>query len=340
MYGQLSLSLFIVMAFHEIERVGKANTYEKIIQCSLLATLSVASLIGNGFIFVLLVRFKFMRTSANVLVANLAIWDILLALIQTPLYIGYAVLKLPQIRGREVSLSIQTVNYLLGLGAISSMILLMSDRLMVLAYGWKYMTWKLPGKIFLVILVQFTFTVSLTMCLTLPLYSIDLGNATYEDYSKLYRSTEYTFVGKLTLASFLVLFTVLGVMTRMSIVRQRKTLHQLNIRIHTRMSNPIRRENRATGTVWIVVTIFVTSLLPMVLHVCSWRVTFNYKVWCKYFTSFLMLTPSAANPVIYFARTQRFRKALRQLLGKTKPKGICKKQPTSDFSKASEDTHL
>ena len=84
----------------------RIETYEKVIQISLLEIVMVVSLLGNGSVFILLARFKFMRTSANILVANLAIWDILQALTQTPLYIGYAVLQSPNIRGRTSSLLI------------------------------------------------------------------------------------------------------------------------------------------------------------------------------------------------------------------------------------------
>ena len=58
----------------------RMETYEKVIQCSLLKIVMVVSLLGNGSVFILPARLKFMRTSANILVANLAIWDILQAL--------------------------------------------------------------------------------------------------------------------------------------------------------------------------------------------------------------------------------------------------------------------
>ena len=65
------------------------------------------------------------------LVANLAIWDILQALLtQTPLYIGYAVLQSPNNRGRNLSVWIFFLHYLFGLGPVPTMALLMADRFM------------------------------------------------------------------------------------------------------------------------------------------------------------------------------------------------------------------
>ena len=310
------------MALHKNESVCQTKTYEKVIQCSLLVFLMIASIIGNGCIFVLLGRFKYLQTSANILVANLATWDILQALTQTPFYIGYAVFNSPNIRGKNLSASFTTLRYLFGLGTVSAMALLMTDRWIVLAYGLKYTAWKSPAKVFRVVLAQSVFCAIITICLALPLFSIDLGNVSYKEYFEVYYSTSHILAGQSILSFFLVIFAILAVVTWRAMGKQRQRLQRLGFRVHTGRDR-IGRDAKAAWTVWIVVVIFVVSFLPVILQVCS-LLPVDCKVWCKFFTAFLLFIPLASNPIIYFLRTQRFRRALKQLLYKKEVKEIPK----------------
>ena len=290
----------------------RMETYEKVIQCSLLEIVMVVSLLGNGSVFILLARFKFMRTSANILVANLAIWDILQALTQTPLYIGYAVLQSPNIRGKNVSFLIFFLRYLFGLGTLSAMALLMTDRFMALAYGMRYTAWKSTVKVFRVVMVQTIFCIISALSLTIPLYSIDLGNASPNEYSKAYRSTSHILVGQIILTSFLIIYAVLAIMTRKAIRKRKKALQDLNICVHKGRSQE-DRDAKAAATVWIVVVIFVVCFLPVITQLCAW-LPFDCTIWCQFFTGFFLFIPLASNPIIYYFRTERFRRALKRLL--------------------------
>ena len=290
----------------------QTEAYEKVIQCLLLEILMVVSLLGNGSVLILLARFKFMRTSANILVANLAIWDILQAITLTPLYIGYAVLQSPNIRGRTSSLLIVFLHYLFGLGTVSAMALLMTDRFMALAYGMRYTAWKSTVKVFKVVMVQAILCITTTSGLTIPLYTIDLGNASPNEYSKVYYSTNHTLIGQVILTSFLVIYAVLAIMTRKAIAKRKKALQELNIRVH-KGRNQEDRDAKAAATVWIVVVIFVVCFLPVITQLCTW-LPVDCTIWCQFFSAFLIFIPLASNPIIYYYRTERFRRALKQLL--------------------------
>ena len=290
----------------------RMETHEKVIQCSLLKIVMVVSLLGNGSVFILLARFKFMRTSANILVANLAIWDILQALTQTPLYIGYAVLQSLNIRGRTSSLLIFFLRYLIGLGTVSAMALLMTDRFMALAYGMRYTAWKLPVKVFKVVKVQVILCITTTPGLTIPLYTIDLGNASPNEYSKVYYSTNHTLIGQVILTSFLVIYAVLAIMTRKAIAKRKKALQELNIRVH-KGRNQEDRDAKAAATVWIVVVIFVVCFLPVITQLCTW-LPVDCAIWCQFFSAFFLFIPLALNPITYYFRTERFRRALERLV--------------------------
>lgn len=312
------------MTLHKNESICQTETYEKVIQCSLLTVLLIASVIGNGCIFLLLARFKYLQTSANILVANLATWDILQTLTWTPFYAGYAVFNSPNIGGKNLSLSFITLRYLFGLGTVSAMALLMTDRWMALAYGLKYTAWKSPAKVFRVVLAQSVFCAVITISLTAPLHSIDLGNVSYKEYDKAYLSTNHILAGQAILTFFLVIYAMLAAVTWRAMTKQRQRLKQIGLRIHTGRDR-IGRDTKAVWTVWIVVAIFVMSFLPVILQVCS-LLPFDCKVWCRFYSAFLMFTPLASNPIIYFLRTQRFRRALKQLL---------RKGPVKQFTKSS-----
>ena len=290
----------------------RIETYEKVIQISLLEIVMVVSLLGNGSVFILLARFKFMRTSANILVANLAIWDILQALTQTPLYIGYVVLQSPNIRGRTSSLLIFFLRNLFGLGTLSAMALLMTDRVMALAYGMRYTAWKSTMKVFKVVMVQVILCITATSGLTIPLYTIDLGNASPNEYPKVYYSTNHTLIGQVILTLFLVIYAVLAIMTRKAIAKRKKVLQELNIRVH-KGRNQEDRDAKAAATVWIVVVIFVVCFLPVITQLCTW-LPVDCTTWCQFFNAFFLFIPLALNPITYYFRTERFRRAFKRLL--------------------------
>ena len=66
----------------------------------LTVTLTSTSVLGNGFVLAVIGRFKSLRTVPNILVANLALVDLLNAVINLPLYILYAVLEASWFRGK------------------------------------------------------------------------------------------------------------------------------------------------------------------------------------------------------------------------------------------------
>ena len=59
----------------------------------ILSLVAIFAVLGNGFVLGIIVRFKKLRTFANILIANLALVDFSNALINGPLYLLWGVLK-------------------------------------------------------------------------------------------------------------------------------------------------------------------------------------------------------------------------------------------------------
>ena len=183
---------------------------------------------------------------------------------------------------------------------------------MALAYGMRYTAWKSTVKVFKVVMVQVILCITTTSGLTIPLYTIDLGNASPNEYSKVYYSTNHALIGQVILTSFLVIYAVLAIMTRKAIAKRKKALQELNIRVH-KGRNQEDRDAKAAATVWIVVVIFVVCFLPVITQLCTW-LPVDCTIWCQFFTGFFLFIPLALNPIIYYFRTERFRRAFKRLL--------------------------
>ncbi|XP_066028416.1 trace amine-associated receptor 13c-like isoform X2 [Pocillopora verrucosa] len=77
---------------------------EGIIQIFMIALVMVGSIVGNGMICLLLVRFKTLRTVPNILIAHMAVVDILNALTNMPLFIMWYISDVSYLKGLKIDL--------------------------------------------------------------------------------------------------------------------------------------------------------------------------------------------------------------------------------------------
>ena len=68
----------------------------------LLLLLAVFSVISNGFVLGIIPRFKKLRNYDNILIANLALVDLLNALINIPMYLLYGVIEVSCFKGKTL----------------------------------------------------------------------------------------------------------------------------------------------------------------------------------------------------------------------------------------------
>lgn len=115
---------------------------EGIIQIFMIALVMVGSIVGNGMICLLLVRFKTLRTVPNILIAHMAVVDILNALTNMPLFIMWYISDVSYLKGRPTSFFIITWFVLFVYLSIFNLIALTMDRFGAIVHGIRYHTWK------------------------------------------------------------------------------------------------------------------------------------------------------------------------------------------------------
>ena len=89
-------------------QIGSCHDAERIAHILMIAVVMIGSIIGNSVICLLLIRFKKLRTVPNILIANLAVIDIINALTNMPLFIVWYICKVSYFKGRPISWFIVT----------------------------------------------------------------------------------------------------------------------------------------------------------------------------------------------------------------------------------------
>lgn len=151
---------------------------EGIIQIFMIVLVIVGSLVGNSIICLLLVRFKTLRTVPNILIANMAVVDILNALTNMPLFIMWYISGVSYLKGRPTSFFIITWYVLFVYLSIFNLIALTMDRFGAIVYGFRYHSWKTVSKAKIAVLFIWLLAAAYTYGLFVPVgLKIDLGGA-------------------------------------------------------------------------------------------------------------------------------------------------------------------
>ena len=112
----------------------------------LLLSLAVFSVISNGFVLGIVARFKKLRDYANILIANLALVDLLNALINMPMYLLYGVLEVSWFKGKTLATLLAFLHRLFLLLNITSMLVLLVNVFLALKFDLRYFAWKTEEK--------------------------------------------------------------------------------------------------------------------------------------------------------------------------------------------------
>ncbi|EDO29431.1 predicted protein [Nematostella vectensis] len=118
-----------------------------IVQLFLVSLVFLLAVIGNAGIWVLLKRFRSLRTVPNILVGNLALIDFLNATVNLPVFTAAGVLQLGHMGGRLASATIFAGQTLVIFLHLLSMLLMMVDRYIAIAWGLHYRIWKSQRKV-------------------------------------------------------------------------------------------------------------------------------------------------------------------------------------------------
>ena len=112
----------------------------------MIAIVMILSIVGNGIICLLLIRFKTLRTVPNILIANLAAVNILNALTNMPLFILWYICKVPFLKGRLISWILVTWYVLFVYLTVFNLTAQAMDRFGAIVHGLHYYAWKTKKK--------------------------------------------------------------------------------------------------------------------------------------------------------------------------------------------------
>ena len=143
-------------------------TYEKAIFAKIfLSAITViealAGVFCNASILLLIARFKSFQTVSNLLLANLAVVDMLNAAINMPIHLVYTLLEPHLFRGTGFAVLITFLQRVFALLNLASMLVLLANIYFGISFNLRYHVWKSNKKAALCCFLHFIGTVVLPL---------------------------------------------------------------------------------------------------------------------------------------------------------------------------------
>ncbi|XP_022797241.1 trace amine-associated receptor 1-like isoform X2 [Stylophora pistillata] len=296
-------------------KISSCRDSQRISNILMIAVVLIGSIVGNGIICLLLIRFKTLRSVPNLLIANLAVVNILDALTNMPLFILWYICKVPPLKGRSISWTVISWYVLFLYLMVFNLTLLAMDRYGAIVHGFRYHVWKTKNKAKVAVLVVWVLAALYTYGLFTLGLDIDLGDAPVLLYRMTYLKTfGRHFIIPGILIPFMIML-ILGLAVCVTVRNHRK-------RFSTFFAVKIRIENDVKTAKTIGLTVlayFCMNVIPMLLH----NILRRHGSWPHFLAFFLMKLNSMVNPIIYALKAPRLRRALALLLkeprGKSEP---------------------
>ena len=155
------------------------------VQLCLVVILMVISFGGNATVAALLMRFKKLRTIPNILIANMALVDLLNSIINMPIFVSHFMLKVHSfMRPKADAFTIGFLYALFYQLNLFSMIVMAADRYGAIVHGMKYMLWKTRKKAYVAIGLVWTLSAVSTVINYIPFVRLNIENGTTDDYRR------------------------------------------------------------------------------------------------------------------------------------------------------------
>ena len=257
----------------------------------------VGSILGNGIICLLLVRFKTLRTVPNILVVNLAVVDILNAVINMPLMILWYICKVPFLKGPKLSWFVVTLYVLFMYLTVFSLTMLAVDRFGAIVLSFRYHTWKTLNKAKVAVVFVWLSAAAYTYGMFTMGLNIDFGDAPVLVYRIYYLKK---FGRHFIIPGYMVPFTVMLILAAAIWF----TVHAHNRRITPIRSTvkQIKSDVKTAKTIGLTcAAFFLMGVFPMLLH----NIARIHGTWPHFLAFFLVHLNSMANPVIYSLKARR-----------------------------------
>jgi len=106
------------------------------------------------FVLGIVARFKKLRNYANILIANLALVDLLNALSNMPIYFLYGVLEVSWFKGKTLAILSAFLSRLFLLLNMTSMLIILVNVFLALTFDLRYFAWKTEERAIVIIVLQ------------------------------------------------------------------------------------------------------------------------------------------------------------------------------------------
>ncbi|KAJ7371221.1 hypothetical protein OS493_027335 [Desmophyllum pertusum] len=270
-------------------------------------------MLGNGFVLAIIARFKSLRTVPNILIANLAVVDLLNSAVNLPLHL-ISTLEASWYRGKTLGIMNSFLNRLFGTLNLVSMLAMMANTYLAIAFDFRYFTWKTKKKALVCVFLIWLFSIVMVMLLSIPLLDINIGDAPVNEYrAKIFKKMRHFVAAYLSL--FIISGGVLSFLTTRSIKKKKNTRAEMNLpplQAQARLQSDIQ----ASITIAITITAYFLSYIPTIVYavVPGLQNENQAENWFGFIAWYSLHFSSAVNPIIYYLRTKRFRSAFKQFL--------------------------
>lgn len=281
--------------------------YEVIIQTTLLVLLLLVLILGNSVICALVAKYRNLRTYANFLVVEMALVDLFNGVINIPLFICYQLYPSAIFRGRYLAIACLFLRRGFLLQNALSVTTIFLDRYLVLAHGLRYISWKSRKKLFVIVAIKWlTGIVLVGGIIFFHTDFDDIGDAPIALYISQYEDRGILPFPRIILPTFLIIFCTVFYLSSREIKRTvsfRKGLKGLDMKRF--------QDLKALKTVRYVIVCYAICFLPDITRSILLLTTLQkIEFWLVFSAFFFLLLTSAVNSVIYYIRTERFRRAL------------------------------
>ena len=169
----------------------------------LTVILTSSAVLGNGFVLAVIARFKSLRTIPNILVANLALVDLLNAVINMTSSMMYHVLEAGWFSGKTLAIMTSILHRLFTILNLASMLAMMADVFLAISFEIRYHVWKTKKKALVCVFFIWSISIVMVILSTITQLDIDLGDAHVREYrGEIFERAKYF------IASFMVVFIV------------------------------------------------------------------------------------------------------------------------------------
>ncbi|KAJ7389671.1 hypothetical protein OS493_029555 [Desmophyllum pertusum] len=131
------------------------------------------SVIGNGFVIAVIARFKTLRRSVpNILVANLAVVDLLNSAVNLPFHL-ISNSEASWYRGKTLALVVVFLSRLFVFLNLASMLAMLANAYLAIAYDFKYLAWKTKKKALICVFLIWFISIVTTILFSIPSFYIN-----------------------------------------------------------------------------------------------------------------------------------------------------------------------